>query len=219
MPVLLLLGEIVSVRQTEDLAYYCSEGLNGVLHSYDYVQGMVFSVAAAPEIPMPETWLPWAFCKHGQLNGIEQADKLTDLLMKELQSQLQIMRDDKVALPQRLTFSTAPDSPVSQWLNGLLAGHSQLETVWQQAWQRVAQQSPNKLPKMQKDLRYCLSMFTTFANPSLAIEQSGSESLESNLPKIFLSLSDALNTYTGLSGLLVDFMPNQFETFTQTKET
>lgn len=61
-------------------------------------------------------------------------------------------------------------------------------------------------------------MFTTFADISLAIgqaDQQGNGELEAQLPKIFLSLSDALQTYVKMSGVLVDFMPDQFETFVQ----
>lgn len=201
-----------------DLAELCNGPLSQVLHPIDYIQGLIFAVSASPEIPMPETWLVWVFNQRGQLNSPEQADRLTDLLMATFQNQLRLMRDEQLTLPEEYiypeTYNVQPN--VSQWLNGLLAGHSRLERVWQNAWQNVAERSADKLPRMQKDLKYCLGMFTTFADIPLAIEQAkkkGNLQLEENLPTVFLSLSDALNKYVGLSGTLVEFLPDQFETF------
>jgi uncharacterized protein len=206
----------LSSKQRGDLPYYCDHLLKGILHPIEYVQGLVFAVAAAPEIPMPDKWLLWVFKQHGQITDIQQADKLTDLLMKELQRQLQLMRTNSIELPQHFAFPSSNDAPVSIWLTGLLAGHSLLETVWQDAWDRVEKQAPEQLPSMQKNLRHCLSMFTTFADISFARNQAIQQSnhdLEAQLPTIFLSLTDALQTYVRLSGVLVDFMPDQFETF------
>lgn len=208
----------MSSKHPDDLSHYCNHLLKDVLHPFEYVQGLVFAVAAAPEIPMPDKWLLWVFKQHGQINNIQQADQLTDLLMKELQRQLQLMRCDSITLPEEFEFPTSNDAPVSVWLTGLLAGHSLLETVWQEAWDRVTKQAPKQLPSMQKNLRHCLSMLTTFADIPLAISQAnqqGNSELEAQLPKIFLSLSDALHTYVNMSGMLVDFMPDQFETFVQ----
>ena len=61
-----------------------SEELLGVLQPYAFIQGVIFAVAAAPEIPMPEKWLPWALKASNQLTSTEQADNLTDILMKLL---------------------------------------------------------------------------------------------------------------------------------------
>lgn len=208
----------MSPKQPDDLSYYCNHSLKDVLHPFKYIQGLVFAVASSPEIPMPDKWLLWVFKQHGQMTDIQQADRLTDLLMKELQRQLQLMRCDSITLPEEFEFPTSNDAPVCLWLTGLLTGHSLLETVWQDAWHRVEKQAPEQLPSMQKNLRHCLSMFTTFADISLAIDQAdqqGNKELEAQLPKIFLSLSDALQTYVNMSGVLVDFMPDQFETFVQ----
>ena len=58
-----------------------SEELLGVLHPYAFIQGIIFAVAAAPEIPMPEKWLPWAIKTSNQLTSNDQADKITDILI------------------------------------------------------------------------------------------------------------------------------------------
>ena len=194
----------------------CQGELQPVLHSYDYIQGLVFAVCAAPEIPMPEQWLVWVFNQRGQLSSASQADELTDILMTLMQSQLKDMRDENIQFPAHYQFEPTNDSMAAQWLSGLLAGHSQLESVWQSAWKTMADSKPEDMKTMQRDLKHCLMMFSTFADVPLAVkqaEQKNNQVLVERLPQIFLSLSDALNKYVALSGQLVGFMPDQFETF------
>ena len=197
-----------------------SEELLVVLHPYAFIQGIIFAVAAAPEIPMPEKWLPWAIKTSNQLTSTEQADKLTDILMKLLQSQLQSMSEDKIHLPVGITFNQdgQEQSSVAVWCQGMLFGHSQLESVWQHAWNKMQVSEVTQMQQLQKDLSHCLYMFTTFADIPLAVKQAenrGNDQLLNILPKIFLSFPKTLKTYVGLSGKLVDFLPNQFETFEQ----
>ena len=197
-----------------------SEELLGVLHPYAFIQGVVFAVAAAPEIPMPETWLPWVLKRSNQLTSTEQADNLTDILMKMLQEQLKSMSEEKIHLPLGITFSQdeQEQSSVAVWCQGMLFGHSQLEPVWQKAWNKMLVSELAQMQQLQKDLSHCLYMFTTFADIPLAVKQAesrGNDQLLNILPKIFLSFPQTLKTYVGLSGRLVDFLPNQFETFEQ----
>ncbi|MFT4937963.1 MAG: hypothetical protein ACI88A_000985 [Paraglaciecola sp.] len=204
--------------------FFSSEELSGSLYSYEYILGLIFAVAAAPEIPMPEQWLTWVFKQRGQLSSEQQADKLTDVLVGLLQQQLKNMSDGKISLPVEFQYphEIGPKNNVSRWFSGLLAGHSQLEGVWQQAWQKMGAQSAQQIFVLQRDLRHCLSVFSTFADIPLALQQAQDKGgsakqakLEGLLPKIFLSLPESLQTYVNLSGKLVDFLPNQFETFTQ----
>jgi uncharacterized protein len=195
-----------------------SEELSDVLHPYAFIQGVVFAVAGAPEIPMPEKWLPWAIKTSNQLTSTEQADKLTDNLMKMLQVQLQKMSDEKIHLPMGMTFNQDGQEPssVAMWCQGMLFGHSQLESVWQHAWNKMQVSDVAQMQQLQKDLSHCLYMFSTFADIPLAVKQAenrGNDQLLNILPKIFLSFPETLKTYVGLSGRLVDFLPNQFETF------
>ncbi len=197
-----------------------SEDLSQVLHAYEFIQGLVFAVASAPEIPMPEVWLPWAIKANNQLTSIEQADQLTDILMKVLQAQLKQLSEEKIQLPKGISFLATEkvDSSLSLWCQGLLFGHSQLEPVWQQAWDKMQVSEKTQMQQLQKDLSHCLYMFTTFADVPLAVKQAekrGNDQLLNILPKIFLSFPQTLKTYVGLSGRLVDFLPNQFETFKQ----
>lgn len=197
-----------------------SATLRDVVHPYPFIQGLIFAVAAAPEIPMPEQWLPWAIKTSNQLTSVEQADNLTDVLMKVLQQQLKNMSAEKIQLPQGITFTQkGPEkSAVAQWCQGILFGHSQLEPVWQAAWNKMKLSEEAQIQQLQKDLRHCLYMFTTFADIPLAVKQAesrGNDQLLNILPKIFLSFPQTLKTYVALSGRLVDFLPNQFETFEQ----
>jgi uncharacterized protein len=197
-----------------------SEELLDVLHPYAFIQGFIFAVAGAPEIPMPEKWLPWAIKTSNQLTSKEQADKLTDNLMKMLQVQLQNMSEEKIHLPMGITFNQnkQQQSSVATWCQGMLFGHSQLEPVWQHAWNKMLVSDVTQMQQLQKDLSHCLYMFTTFADIPLAVQQAknrGNDQLFNILPKIFLSFPETLKTYVGLSGRLVDYLPNQFETFEQ----
>ncbi|WP_299076801.1 UPF0149 family protein [uncultured Paraglaciecola sp.] len=197
-----------------------SDELIDVLHPYAFIQGLVFAVAAAPEIPMPEQWLPWVIKTSNQLTSTEQADKLTDILMKVLQVQLKSMSEEKIHLPLGVTFHANSQEPsaVALWCQGILFGHSQLEPVWQHAWNKMKISGVSQMQQLQKDLSHCLYMFTTFADVPLAVKQAekrGNDQLLNILPKIFLSFPETLKTYVGLSGRLVDFLPNQFETFEQ----
>jgi uncharacterized protein len=197
-----------------------SDELSGVLHPYAFIQGVVFAVAAAPEIPMPEKWLPWVIKTSNQLTSTEQADNLTDILMKMLQEQLKSMSEEKIHLPLGISFSQEEhtQSSVAVWCQGMLFGHSQLESVWQNAWNKMQVSEMTQMQQLQKDLSHCLYMFTTFADIPLAVKQAenrGNDQLLNILPKIFLSFPQTLKTYVGLSGRLVDFLPNQFETFEQ----
>ena len=197
-----------------------SEELSGVLHPYAFIQGVVFAVAAAPEIPRPEIWLPWVMKTSHQLTSIEQADNLTDILMKILQIQLKSMSEEKIFLPMGVTFNQdgQKQSSVATWCQGMLFGHSQLESVWQHAWNKMQVSDATQMQPLQKDLSHCLYMFSTFADIPLAVKQAenrGNDQLLNILPKIFLSFPQTLKTYVGLSGRLVDYLPNQFETFEQ----
>ncbi|PKH00111.1 UPF0149 family protein [Paraglaciecola sp. MB-3u-78] len=197
-----------------------SEELCGVLHPYAFIQGVVFAVAAAPEIPMPEKWLLWAMKTDHQLINTKHADNLTDILMKVLQVQLKSMSEEKIHLPMGITFNQdgQKQSSVAVWCQGMLFGHSQLESVWQHAWNKMQLSEVTQMLQLQKDLSHCLYMFTTFADIPLAVKQAenrGNDQLLNILPKIFLSFPQTLKTYVGLSGRLVDYLPNQFETFEQ----
>lgn len=213
--------------QERELVYLCASAeLRTVLYNPAYIKGLIFAVASAPEIPLPDVWLSWIFQRRGQLTSVAQADKLTELLIGMLQQQLGLMRDERVDLPAMylLPEDYAQREPIdvglSQWLTGLLAGHSQLDGVWQKAWQCMTQKSPQATPVAVKTLTHCLAMFTTFADIPLAIEQGAKrgdgQTFQQMLPSVYRSLPVVLRQYVRLSGQLVEYLPNQFETFVST---
>lgn len=181
-----------------------------------YIDGLMFAVAAAPEIPMPDTWLPWVVKQSGNI-AAKDADELTSLLLALLKHRLAEMRDETFLLPKDCQFNAKQSNlPLKQWLTGLMIGHQQLEPVWLQAWQCVQEKQPGALPELQRNLSHCLRMFSTFAEPELAIEQAqqrGNKALAEKLPAIFQSFPKALKQYVDIAGLLVSYIPNQFEMY------
>ena len=101
-------------------------------------------------------------------------------------------------------------------MTGLTTGHSMLENVWQEAWQTMIDKAPESSEVFAKDLSRCLRMFTTFADINLAIEQAtqrGTDNFAEQLPILAKSISNCLRDYVRLSGDLVSYLPNQFDTF------
>lgn len=205
----------------QQLEQLCNQvPFKGTLHPVNYIDGLLFAAAAVPEIPMPEQWLVLVFKQHGKLASEAEAEKLTEVLLAVFKEHLRSMKDSSASLPTDCVMPNKNQSggPLAHWMTGLLTGHSEFETLWHQSWELMLQQNPNSAPQLKKELTHCLSMFSTFANVPLAIEQAkqqGNEQLEPNLEKIFLALPKALDLYVQLSGNLAQYLPNQFESFTQ----
>ncbi|RDV28965.1 hypothetical protein DXV75_00400 [Alteromonas aestuariivivens] len=180
-----------------------------------FVKGHVFAVAASPEIPMPETWMPWVIDGQGARYTADHVNTIADALMAELRATLQAMRDQKRLLPAACQWSEMPAQrmELESWLTGLLHGHQRLEACWQEAWSRASLQ-PGEDPA--KRLTRCLKLFTVLANPKLAIDcrpETASKQLRQNLPTLFAQLPAMLVEYVTLAGELAGALPNQFETF------
>ncbi|MCY7295327.1 UPF0149 family protein [Alteromonas sp. a30] len=207
-------ADIISFKKLEQIC--ASPQWRHVLHPCLYIDGVLFAVSAAPEIPMPEVWLPWVVKNQG---GIQQKhiDQLMGVLLERLKSRLSSMRDERFYLPERCQFEAqSSNQDLTDWLTGLLVGHQQLESVWQDAWQHMLKGAPEEQAALRRDLSHCLRMFSTFADPTLAIQQAketGNLSLEGKLAQIFLSFPKALQQYVDISGKLVSYLPNQFELY------
>ena len=205
------------------LLIYQNSGIADTLHSRYYVEGIIFGAGVSPEIPMPDVWLPWAIKHHGQMQNNQQADVITDALFDYFKYCLEQMKDNAQSIPSYAVFEDDSDkwderSPLSQWLQGLLTAHSNMEPVWQNAWQLMQDKNPKNAPVLAKKLKHSLGMFSTFADVEFAIEQAkmrGQMDFDNKLPSIAQSLPDAFNTYVSISGELASYLPNQFETFVQ----
>lgn len=201
-----------------------------VLPNAYQVDGMIFAVAAAPEIPMPEQWMPWLIQSSDSKLVDKDVDKLADTLMNGLRAHLDLMRQSKSPLSSELTEAIEvkgvmrPSKELESWLNGLLQVHKQLEPVWQNAWnhldKRSAQNTSDDKDKLAEPaearLSRCLKLFSTLANIELALSyrnETQVAQLESNIHMLVKQLPSVLADYTKLSGELAQALPNQFETF------
>jgi len=209
--------------------------LTHVLPSAYKADGMIFAVAASPEIPMPEQWMPWLIQSSSSALVDKDVDALADVLMNNLRAHLQCMTDEKPLMPTRCEYSatevdTAPElSPeiapeLTQWLEGLLYVHQQLEDVWQQAWEKLSakealREDSCRSDSPEKRLSRCLKLFTTLANVELALQYRSpaqAQQLKENLPLLWKQLPAMIQDYIALAGELSAALPNQFETFTKT---
>nr|WP_297350034.1 UPF0149 family protein [uncultured Glaciecola sp.] len=205
------------------LLIYQNSDIADMLHSRYYVEGALLGAGVAPEIPMPDVWLPWAIKHHGQMQNNQQADVITDALFDYFKYCLQQMKDNALRMPDYCVFEDDNEkwgrsSPLSQWMQGVLTAHSSMEPVWQNAWQLMHDKNPQHAPVLAKKLKHSLGMFSTFADVELAFEQAkkrGQMDFEKKLPLIAQSLPDSLSTYVSISGELANYLPNQFETFVQ----
>ena len=178
------------------------------------ILGTIFAVAAAPDIPLPDVWLPWIFKPSTQVQDISDLHSIHDAAMLCLQWQLQQMRDEKITLLEGLEYSQQNNSPLAQWMQGVLLAHTQLDNVWHKAWQAMLNSQHGEVDKLQKDLKHCLSVFSTFADIPFALQQAKDKAqLTTALPLIYRSIPGVLRTYVTTSGQLIEYLPNQFETF------
>lgn len=187
-----------------------------LLRSYHEVCGLLFSVAAAPQIPAPQQWMPWVLISDEM--SAEVAEKLTQSLMDCFKAQLLIMRDEGNLLPRVCVYHTGLtlEDALSQWMSGCLLGHQHLHNIWQQAWTAMQKHNQHLAPQAAGELSHLLRLFSTFANVPLALQQAadkGNAGLAGQLDAIAQTLPRALGQYVALAGQLADHLPNQFETF------
>lgn len=103
----------------------------------------------------------------------------------------------------------------ADFLQGVLLVHQAQEKQWQKAWDTMPETAQ---VAHSKTLQQCLSMMTTFADVPLTISKKSpaqQPAFISALPQLFLSLSNTIERYVGLSGQVASYLPNQFEQFTQ----
>lgn len=188
-----------------------------------YVDGIVFAVAACPDIPMPEQWMPWVLSVSQKPSvNAKQANQLADFLMEKLRFTLDKMRCDQPLLPDDCVWHSDEKqrAALKNWLHGLLTGHQQLEGSWQQAWSET-QEHALDMQGLSLRLARCLKLFSTLADPNAAIERSPEDKrvvLIEGLPKLAASLPAMLKEYTEISGEIAQILPNQFEVYSANKD-
>ncbi|WP_170145523.1 UPF0149 family protein [Salinimonas sediminis] len=206
--------------------FYLTYPEAAVLPAQMEVRGIIFAVAAAPEIPMPETWMPWVLSSARQPLTDDQVDNLAHHLMLTLRDTLQLMSTGQSCLPPACQWQTSTTArlPLTQWLTGLLKGHQQVEGIWLQAWDKAvaqpAQDSGIKREAPQKRLSRCLKLFSTLADPEGAMHQRSAEQatvLQAQLPRLAEQLPAMLKDYITLAGELAPFLPQQFESYQKTQ--
>ncbi|MDT0595501.1 UPF0149 family protein [Glaciecola petra] len=192
------------------------------LHPQEYLEGCLLGACACPEIPLPDVWMPWVIKQHKQIESPEQVERISDVLFAFFKARLADMHNDTVKLPEyarvakEMPYDKKDYRALSLWAQGLLMAHSAREAYWQNAWDKMQQQVPDKAPVLAKDLSHCLLMFSTFADPQKTISEAtkkGDKQLLEKLPIIAQSLQKALEKYVAISGQLAQYLPNQFETF------
>ncbi len=195
-----------------------TQGLSQHLHSPPYISGLVFAVAASPEIPMPMTWLPWVFRGDAKPLSEAQSEALMELLLTLLRTHLDNMRSERLLLPKECEFCESmlngEQGFLTRWMSGLTHGHQLLQQAWAQAWDGRDNGQGNR--DLSADLSHALKMFSHFANPALTLSQADEARgaiLRDKFAQIALSLPRALQAYVRVSGELAKSMPNQFETF------
>lgn len=198
-----------------------------VLPSAAQIDGMIFAVAACPEIPMPEQWMPWLVQNSASHLVDKDVDKLADALMNGLREHLDFMRkggcvlSDELLVPAKSESGFQPCSDLVLWLNGLLQVHRHVEPVWQNAWEHLSKKlnsanevSDSESPEIR--LTRCLRLFSTLANVDLAMRSRSAtqaQMLQKNIVNLIKQLPAILVEYTTLAGELAAALPNQFETF------
>jgi uncharacterized protein len=202
---------------------YDDEDIKLAIANIDFARGLIFAVSAAPEIPMPEVWMPWLLLTDTK-QSLEKstADKIADGFMAQLRQTLDDMRQQKSLLPATYTWSPQrlERRNLESWLTGLLHGHQQLEECWQKAWNERPEQV--NVESVAVRLRRCLKLFSTLANTDVVLSGLTAErqlAMQQNLPILAQQLPAMLKEYAALADELAQQLPNQFETFVSQGDT
>lgn len=219
----MLVSCLPSVKYMDLQALYERPENAVLLRSRYFVEGAITGACASPEIPMPDVWMRWALAERSHSNNNAQSAEQTALIFDQLfeffKARLANMKNNQLCLPAYAVFRGVDNShELAQYCSGLMLAHQSSETLWSAAWRFMQEAKPEAAPEFAKDLKHCLLVFSTFANPASAVEQAchrGEPALASKLPKIAQSLSITLLQYVSISGKLAGFLPNQFETISQ----
>lgn len=200
---------------------YRDRACAALLAPQPFVEGLIIAVAACPEIPLPEQWMPWTIRieENAAVSSTLDLQPLTSSLMQYFTDVLAAMRARKMLVPTRLNSGLSahqaqvPES-VMLWCQGVMTGHQQLESVWQCAW---TSEAAARIDSAEKRLERCLRLFSTLASPDMALQRRDEASrarLQAALPQLVSQLGIILQDYILLADELAQCLPHQFETFT-----
>ena len=169
------------------------------------IDGIIFAVAVAPEIPLPSIWWPWTLASHpGQL-GDEQLQLLGDELLLRLRDYLDQQLHDAFVLPDYL----ADDAQLAHWCAGVLLAQGQLSESWQSAWQMAEHKRPAEFAdwqaRVQRALK-CLKVFARQQDLTAGLSEAELRGLKQALPAMLRDL-------IWVSGELAALLPGQLEQY------
>ena len=193
------------------------EAYREYLYPKPYVLGVVAAICCAPEIPMPPEWMPWVFKDGSEIDQTLDWEQITDALVKTMRDTLACLREDIDLLPENYQFDplNLDDSEQAQWLSGFLFAHQRLQPVWQKAWENMQLNAVDKAESSATALQHSLKVMSVLACPSDVLAKTNDQALKDKLPDIAATLPRVLNQYVSLANQLSEFLPNQFEQFTQ----
>lgn len=199
---------------------YSDKRLVNLLQPRPFVEGVIAAASCSPEIPMPPQWMPWTFIESASQSQPEALnhhdwERITDCLIKTLRDTLALMKAGKTLIPKSYASPKAFNSHSDQavWLTGFLFAHQQLQPVWQAAWEYLEKSSQTQAETAASTLKHCLKMFSVLADPDAVTHN---DDVREQLPHIAKTLPRALSQYVALANELAGFLPNQFESFTET---
>ncbi len=134
--------------------------------SYNELLGFLFTIASSPEMIPPSDWVPVIFANdEANYRDSDEANTIIETIMIIYNQCNQQIVDGNAVLPLSCAPISPPmenfsdESPLHQWANGFLIGHSYLEDVWD----AVVQEE-----EWEDELDSCLMVLSFFADIKLA---------------------------------------------------
>ena len=186
-----------------------------VIQPTEYISGMIFAIAACPELPMPNHWLPLVFKSPPERAKDQQINQLFDDLMSVFKVQLLDIQSSEIGLPSQCVSvnNECSDASIAQWCKGFVFAHSNNQSCWQRAWD-IKSDDTKLIKKYSKDLSRILKLTSTLADFTFALEQrqeSQRKALLDNKLSLHKSLIPCLREYLVIAEELSKVLPENIE--------
>ncbi len=172
--------------------------------TYNELLGFLYAIACSPEMIPPSDWVPMIFAnEEANYHDANEASVITEAIMTLYEQCNQQVLDGNPAVPPGCTpilpviDNFCDESPLAQWANGFLIGHSYLQDVWDSLIQ----------DEWEDELGSCLMVLSFFADIKLA-EAYGEEalseerSLEQLAESVLKVFDDAMMSYAHMGRAL-----------------